>query len=93
MAFWKKLFGGAGSGTGATAPEPEMHQGFAIYPEPQQDGPRWRLAGRIEKEIGGELRSHLMIRADTFDDRDTAIAETIAKARMVIDQQGDRIFS
>lgn len=88
MAFWKKLFGGSGE----PPPEPELHQGFAIYPEPQQDGTRWRLAGRIEKEAGGTLRSHLMIRADTFDDRDTAVAETVAKARLLIDQQGDRIF-
>jgi hypothetical protein len=33
-----------------------------------------------------------MIRADTFEDEDSAAAASLGKARQMIDEQGDRIF-
>lgn len=90
MSFLKKLFGGD---SGSTAAPAEMHNGFAIYAEPIKDGGSWRIAARIEKEIGGELKVHHMVRADTLQSLEEAVKATNNKARMLIDQQGDRIFS
>jgi hypothetical protein len=33
-----------------------------------------------------------MIRADTFEDEDTAASAALGKARQMIDEQGDRLF-
>lgn len=88
MSILSKLFGG-----GQKPPEPpETHDGFTIHVEPVADGPRWRIAARIEKEIGGEVKVHQMIRADTLESREAAAEATLAKARMLIDQQGETIF-
>ena len=92
MSFWSKLFGGGSGSRGSSAPEPEDHAGFAIYPEPVNDGGRWRIGARIEKSVDGTLRTHQMIRADTLDNAEAAAAASLAKARMLIDQQGEAIF-
>jgi hypothetical protein len=59
---------------------------------PYQESGQWQMCGVIEKEIGGELKSHRFIRADRFPDRDQAAEFTLAKARQIIDQMGNRIF-
>ena len=91
MSILSRLFGGGGGG-GASAPDPVTHEGFTIFPEPMKDGPRYRIAARIEKEIGGEVKVHQLIRADTLESLDVAIDVTINKAKQVIDEQGDGIF-
>ncbi|WP_112322459.1 HlyU family transcriptional regulator [Oceanibium sediminis] len=90
MSLFSKLFGG-----GASTPEvePETHNGFRIIPEPIPEGGQFRLAARIEKEVGGETRSHKMIRADTFTSAEDAVKAASAKARQVIDEQGERLFN
>lgn len=89
MSFLKKLFGG---GEGASQPEPETYKGYLIFPEPVTEGAQFRLGARIEREIDGEVKVHSLIRADTFQSKDTAIEAAIVKAKQVIDQQGDDIF-
>lgn len=90
MSILSRLFG-LGSGP-AAAPEPEVYKTFRIFAEPMNEGGRFRLAARIEKEIDGETRSHHLIRADTFDNADTARDMSGKKARQLIDQQGDALF-
>lgn len=88
MSFWTKLFG-------AKAPEAAPgidHAGFTIYPEPEGQGNRWRIGARIEKEVNGTLMTHQMIRADTLDSAEAARDASLAKARMLVDQQGEAIF-
>ncbi len=92
MSFLKKLFGGGGGDASAPTVPAETHNGFTIYPDPIKDGAVWRISARIEKEIGGDLKSHLMVRADTLQSRDDAVTASLNKARMLIDQQGDAIF-
>ncbi|MEM8731609.1 MAG: HlyU family transcriptional regulator [Pseudomonadota bacterium] len=93
MSFLSKLFGGGGGGSGGSADTPpESHDGFSIYVEPQRDGPRWRIAARIQKEIDGEVKEHHMLRADTLDSQDAAAEATLRKAKSLIDQQGISIF-
>jgi len=91
MSLLKKLFGGSSAAT-PKAPEPEMYNGFAIFPDPLAEGKGYRLGARIEKEIGGELKIHKLIRADTFSASDAAAEAAIQKAKLAIDQMGDRIF-
>ena len=90
MSFLKKLFGGGGE-SAPSAPG-ENYNGFMIYPEPVRDGSNWRIAARIEKEINGDVKSHFMMRADTLQSFDDAVAASLNKARMLVDQQGDTIF-
>lgn len=88
MSFLKKLFGGGRS----QGFKPESYQGCTIHPEPVQDGNGYRLTARIEKEIGGEVKTHMLIRADVLLTAEDAAEASIAKAKQVIDQVGDRLF-
>lgn len=90
MSFLKKLFGGGG-GSAPSAPA-EAHNGFTIFAEPVKDAGAWRLAARIEKEIGGEIKMHQMMRADTLQSHEDAVKASLNKAKMLIDQQGESIF-
>ena len=88
MPFLKKLFGG----TSSAAPEPEIYEGFKIYPEPAKEDGSFRLTARIEKEVDGEVRSHLLIRADTFQNAEIAAEAAVTKAKMMIDQMGEQLL-
>ncbi len=94
MAFWSKLFGGGKAD--AAAPKGDVaaedYKGFRIVPEPMKDGGQFRIAARIEKAVGGEVRVHKLIRADTMAGYDQAVAASVAKARQMIDEQGERMF-
>lgn len=84
MALFSKLFGGSKP----DAAPVELYKDCAITPVPQKEGGGWRLAARIEKD-GQE---HMLIRADVLQTKEQADAAAIAKAKQVIDEQGDRLF-
>ncbi len=91
MSFLKKLFGGAADAP--AKPEPsETYNGFKITPVPMKEGSEYRISCRVEKELGGEMKTHHLIRADTLGSADAANAASIAKAKQLIDQMGDRLF-
>ena len=70
--------------------EPIEHEGFLIYPEPQQEGSQYRLAGRICKQIDGELQTHLFIRSDIISDKEEACRLMVEKAKnFILHTQGD----
>ena len=78
---------------GDPAPLPEVeHEGFHILPAPQRTAEGWRIAARIRKEIGGEMRTHELIRADVIREEEAAREASLAKARQMIDQQGEALF-
>ena len=95
MSFWKNLFGG-----GSSKAEPagdkvlgeESHKGFLIKAIEMKAGSELQLAGTIEKEIGGELKTYRFVRADRMSSRDDLIVLAIAKGRQIIDEQGEAIF-
>ena len=89
MSLLSKLFGGGGS---KPEPEPETYNNFRIFPAPQSDGGGYRIAGRIEKEIGGEMKSQTFLRADICQSREEADRLSILKAKQIIDEQGDKMF-
>ncbi len=88
MSLLSKLFGVKPD------PEPEAidYNGYAITPTPIREGSSFRLSATIEKDIGGDMKSHTLIRADTFEGLDAANDASIAKAKQMIDEQGDGLF-
>lgn len=96
MSFLKKLFGGGS----ATSAEPagdkvmgeESYKGFLIKAIEMKAGGELQLAGTIEKDLGGELKSYRFIRADRMSSRDDLVALALSKGRQIIDEQGDHIF-
>ncbi|MEM0937833.1 MAG: HlyU family transcriptional regulator [Pseudomonadota bacterium] len=93
MSLLSRLFGSHGGDASSKGTAPgENYEGYMIYAEPLRDGGKWRVAARIEKEVDGEVRTHRLIRADTLDGEDAAVAASSAKAKVLIDQQGDAIF-
>lgn len=95
MSFLKKLFGGGG-GSEPGAPrvlESEAYKDYAIRAIEMRAGAEFQLCGEIEKEIGGEVKVHKFIRADRLSSADQAAQSALAKARQIIDEQGDRLFS
>jgi hypothetical protein len=93
MSFLKKLFGGGGSSSGPKVLAEASHEGcrIAAAPMPEADG-QFRLSGTIEKEIDGAVKTHHLIRADVFPSADAAAEATIAKAKRIIDEQGEGLF-
>ncbi|CTQ49994.1 HlyU family transcriptional regulator [Jannaschia donghaensis] len=90
--FLSRLFGGGAASPQTNVAKPVEYNGYMIYPEPMRDGSKWRIAARIERVVDGDVRSHHLIRADTLADEQEARDASAAKARTMIDQQGDGIF-
>ena len=94
MSFWKSLFGGgssesAGEGKPGAAVE---YNGFTIRAAPYKAEGQYQTAGIVEKEINGVAKSHKFIRADRHASYEDAVEFSLAKARQIVDQQGDRMF-
>ncbi|OWK23953.1 hypothetical protein AJ87_26515 [Rhizobium yanglingense] len=89
------MFSGGGKSAEASAGpkgEPQLYADCAIYAEPRKEGVQFRLAGRIEKTVGGEVLVRNFIRADMFSSSDDAIECTVRKAHQIIDQHGPSLF-
>ncbi|OEO28935.1 hypothetical protein VW23_027765 [Devosia insulae DS-56] len=98
MSFWKNLFGGGG-GSAATGKsiEPavvaeEAYKGFTVKSLIMPVGSEYQLAGLIEKEIDGELKSYKFVRADRFSSKEDVVSFALAKGRQIIDEQGEGIY-
>jgi hypothetical protein len=93
MSFWKKLFGGGGSQSAEDKPsEPVEYNGFTIRAAPYKDQGQYQTAGIITKDVGGVMKEHKFIRADRHASYDDAVEFSLAKARQIIDQSGERMF-
>ncbi len=68
------------------------YKGCTIRPTPHRQGSRWLTAGVIRKQFADGVKEHRFIRADTHSTKDDADAFSIAKAKQIIDEQGDRLF-
>ena len=91
-AAWSRLAGGGAAPSGPEIPAVE-YKGYRIRPAPYRTKDQYQTAGTIEKVTPDGICEHRFIRADTYHSREDAIAFTIAKAKQIIDQQGDRIFA
>ena len=95
MSFWKNLFGGGSSNAepaGDKVLGEEGYKGFLIKAIEMKAGSELQLAGTIEKDIGGELKTYRFVRADRMTSRDDLIAMALSKGRQIIDEQGEQIF-
>jgi hypothetical protein len=93
VRFLRRLFAPkGGTGEAPRADEIVEYQGYTITPVPERERGGWRLVGTISKGDGAERRVHHLSRADTAPDRDAVVAMIIAKAKRLVDEQGDRLF-
>jgi hypothetical protein len=92
MSFWKSLFGGS-SATSEKASAPVEYNGFMISAAPYKAEGQYQTAGVITKEVGGVTKEHKFIRADRHASYEDAVEFSLAKARQIVDQSGERMFS
>ena len=97
MSFWKNLFGGGGGSSASKSIEPavvaeEAYKGFTVKSLIMPVGSEYQLAGLIEKEIDGELKSYKFVRADRFSSKEDVVSFALAKGRQIIDEQGEGIY-
>lgn len=93
VRFLRRLFSpGSGASEMPRADASVEYNGYTITPAPEKEPGGWRLAGTISKGTGGDRKVHHLVRADTSPDRDAIVAMMIAKAKRLIDEQGDRLF-
>lgn len=91
MGFLSRLFGQRQQES--TPIEPVYYKDFAILPEAIAENGQYRVAGRITREINGEIKEHRFIRSDVLSSRSSADDLMVNKAKMFIDQMGEKIFS
>ncbi|HLB07617.1 MAG TPA: HlyU family transcriptional regulator [Alphaproteobacteria bacterium] len=68
------------------------YKGYTIRPAPRREGSRWLTAGLIEKEFPEGVKQRRFLRADSHNSKDDADAFSVAKAKQIIDEQGDKLF-
>ena len=88
-----RLAGSAGGAASEPPIEAIEYKGYRIRPAPYRANDQYQTAGTIEKDGPEGVKEHWFVRADTYHSREDAIAFTISKAKQIIDQQGDRIFT
>lgn len=93
-ALGNLLGGGSGGGASSAPAAPSVeYKGYRITPAPYKARDQFQTAGKIEKDTPDGLKTHAFIRADTYSSWDDAVAFTTSKAKQIIDQQGDCMFS
>jgi len=88
-ALWSRL---VGARVGAADEEAIEYSGYHIRPAPYRRMGQYQTFGIVAKEIGGVTKEHRFIRAEMHPTREAAIAFSIAKAKQLIDEQGERLF-
>jgi hypothetical protein len=91
--LWSRFGGGETKHEPDAAAEAVEYKGFRIRPAPYLSKGQFQTAGVIEKDFGTETKEHRFVRAETHATKDDAVSFSVAKARQIIDEQGDRIFS
>jgi len=88
-ALWRRFLG-------RDAAEPRNdaieYNGYRIRPAPYRRAGQYQTCGIIEKEIAEETKEHRFIRAEMHPTREAAVVFSIAKAKQIIDEQGERLF-
>lgn len=92
MSFLNALFGRLAPAPAEKIAGPVEYKGFVIRAAPFKSGGQYQTAGVIEREIDGVCKEHQFVRADAFATYDDAVSFTLAKARQMVDLQGERMF-
>lgn len=90
--FFKRLFGGGDDAS--AAPEPAVtYKGIEITPAPmKEEGGNWRIAGHLTRP-GDPPATRRFMRADLLPGRDAAVEASIGKAKLIIDQNGEQLWT
>ena len=93
--FLRRLTGGGdGDDTAPAARGPAVeHEGYAIHAMPRRQGSQWLTAGLIAKEFPDGVKEHYFIRAETHPSQDDASAFAVIKAKQIIRERGDKLFT
>ncbi len=94
-SFIRRLTGGGDTddaAPGARGPA-VAYEGYAIHPAPRRQGSQWLTAGLITKEFPDGVKEHHFIRAETHASQDDASAFAVLKAKQIIDERGDKLFT
>ncbi len=94
--FLRRLTGGGDGGDeGAAAPlGPAIdYSGYTIQPAPRRDRGQWLTAGEISKDFPDGPKSQYFVRAETHAGAESARDFAIVKAKQIIDERGDRLFT
>ena len=89
MSLLSRLF----SKPAPKAPDPILHKDCRIFAQPVAASGGYRVAARIETDLGGQTKTHLLQRADTCSSLQEATDLSIAKAKQAIDQLGAALFA
>jgi hypothetical protein len=89
------MFSGGAKPSSAPAAEaePQIYGECRIFATPMREGQQFRLAGRIEKDVAGQILTRTFVRADMFSSMDDAVEYTVRKAQQIIDQNGPSLFA
>ena len=94
--FWRRLTGdGGGEGDAADAPVgPAIeYNGYTIQPVPRRERGQWLTAGVISKDTPEGPKSQHFVRAETHAGVEQARDFAIIKAKQIIDERGDQLFT
>lgn len=92
MSILSRLFGKKEEPEAADDKNVVSYKDFTITPSPIKEGTSFRISAKIQREVDGEMKEHLLIRADTTGNVDEAIETSLRKSKQVIDEQGLGIF-
>ena len=87
--LWGRLFS---RDTAEPSGDAIEYDDYRIRPTPYRSQGQYQTCGVIEKVIAGEVREHRFIRAELHPSREAAVEFSIAKAKQIIDEQGDKLF-
>ena len=94
--FLRRLTGGGGGdGEAAAAPlGPAVeYSGYSIQPAPRREHGHWLTAGVISKDSPEGAKSQHFVRAETHASPEQARDFAIIKAKQIIDERGDKLFT
>lgn len=92
MGLFSGLVAFLAGSTSKVEVEPVEYKGYLIYVEPQDRAGQFGINARITKGEGETLEEHRFLRADTLPSREICEEITLRKAKVSIDQMGDRLF-
>lgn len=74
--------------------EPVEFDGYFVTPILEDSGGgRYYTSAKISKEINGEMKETMFIRADSHTSIDQAQEHSLIKAKQIIKEQGDTMFN
>ncbi len=92
--FLRRLTGGGEGGAEAAPRGPALeYNGYTIHAAPRRQGGQWLTAGLITKAFPDGVKEHYFIRAETHPSQDDASAFAVVKAKQIIDERGDKLFT